>query len=401
MGGLDRLMRGVARARRLAIAAMITVVAATSASPAGAQVDPEAARVDMRGIYASLAVLLPLSVDDASFRDPARQAEIRNALDELARRARHVGDHVAGDDRRVQFLARSLSRETQEARQRFDEGRFDSAQFLVQRLTDFCVACHTRLPSPGDSPLASNFMSEAALAALPLTERASIQVATRRFDDALSTYETLFASPVVPPAALLTPLYEYLRVSIRVKNDLERPRPVLRKLAARPDLWSNLRGDVEDWLSALDRHAGESPGRPSIRSARAKLDEAQRRMRFPTDRRGLVQQLLASAELHRYLERHAGQTGPKMAEAYYLLGLIEARTHFDYLVSESDFYLETAIRMAPKAPVGRQAFELLEEETVLGWTGSGGDHMPAEIRRHLEELRALVEADPETGAKKD
>ncbi len=401
MGQVDRHRRGMARAKRRGLAGMIILVAGSWAAAAGAQVDSEAARADMRGIYASLGVLLPLSVDDAAFRDPARQAEIRSALDELARRARHVGDHVAGDDRRVQFLARSLSRETQEARERFDDGRFDSAQFLVHRLTDFCVACHTRLPSPGDSPIASGFMSDAALAALPLAERASIQVATRRFDDALSTYEALFASPIVPPAALLTPLYEYLRVSIRVKNDLERPRPVLRKLAARPDLWSNLRGDVEDWLSALDRHAGDAQKEPSIRSARAKLDEAQRRMRFPTDRRGLVQQLLASAELHRYLEQRPGQTGPEIAEAYYLLGLIEARTHFDYLVSESDFYLETAIRLAPKDPIGQLAFELLEEETVLGWTGSGGDHMPDAIRRHLEELRGLVEAGSEAGAETD
>lgn len=401
MARLDRLAGGVTRGKRLALVGMIIIFAGTWASAASAQVDSEAARKDMRGLYASLAVLLPLSVDDASFRDPARQTEIRAALDELARRAQHVGDHVAGDDRRVQFLARSLSRETQEARLRFDEGRFDSAQFLVHRLTDFCVACHTRLPSSGDSPLASGFMGDAALAALPPPERASIQVATRRFDDALSTYEALFASPVVPPAALLAPLYEYLRVSIRVKNDLERPRPVLRKLAARPDLWSNLRGDVEDWLSALDRHVADSQKQPSIRSARTKLEEAQSRMRFPTDRRGLVQQLLASAELHRYLEEHPGQTGPDMAEAYYLLGLIEARTHFDSLVSESNFYLETAIRLAPTDEIGRQAFELLEEQTVLGWTGSGGDHMPEAIRRHLEELRALVEAGSEVGAKAD
>ena len=394
MGRVDRSRGDVARRRRCAWVVGILMGAVIWVGAAFAQVDPEAARADMRGIYASLAVLLPLSVDDASFRDPSRQAEIRRALDELARRARHVGDHVAGEDRRVRFLAGSLSRETLEARARFDAGQYDSARFLVERLTDFCVACHTRLPSRGDSPIASAFMSDAALAKLPLAERASIQVATRRFEDALATYETLFASQAVPAPALLIPLYEYLRVSIRVQNDLERPLPVLRKLAARPDLWSNLRGDVEDWLSALDRYAGATRKEPSIGSARALLEEAQRRMRFPTDRRGLVQQLLASAELHRYLEQHPGETGRKIAEAYYLLGLVEARTHFDYLVSESDFYLETAIRMAPGDPVGRRAFELLEEETVLGWTGSGGDHMPAEIRAHLEELRGLVEASP-------
>jgi hypothetical protein len=162
--------------------------------------------------------------------------------------------------------------------------------------------------------------------------------------------------------------------------------------ATRPDLWSNLRGDVEDWIAALYRAAETPSDPPSIAGARALLAEAQRVMRYPTDRRGLVQQLLASGELHRYLEGRAGETGPDIAEAYYLLGLIETRTKLDYIVSEGEFYLETAIRLAPGDPVGQAAFDLLEEETVIGWTGSSGSHMPADVREHLDELRGLVEA---------
>lgn len=381
---------GIKQRSRRGVSAWFALAAIVVAGPAAAELDRAATQADMRAIYASIATLLPLSVDDAAFRSPEERVRIRTALAQLAGRAEHVGSHIAGDDRRIRYLARSLSRETNEALRRFEEGRFESAQFVVRRLTDFCVACHTRIPSPADSPVARGFVSDATLAKLAADERASIQVATRRFDDALTTYEALFASPSVQPAELLEPLSEYLRVSIRVKNDLERPRPILRKFVARPDLWSNLRGDVNDWLAALDKHVGQPQVSPSPASANKLLDEAQRVMRYPADRRGLVQQLLASSELHRYLERHAGQTGRDVAEAYYLLGLIESRTNFNYLVSESDFYLETAIRMAPGDPIGEQAFDLLEEETVLGWTGSSGDHMPADVRRNLDALRDLV-----------
>jgi hypothetical protein len=373
---------------------VLFMLAIAIAVPARAELDRPGTREDMREIYASIKILLPLSVDDAAFRSPNAREQINEALRNLAARAEHVGSHIAGDDRRIRFLGSALSRKTEEARIRFEEGRFESAQFLVRRLTDFCVACHTRMPSRNDSPLAQGFVSQDVLAKLPPAQRASIQVATRRFDDALATQESLFTSTAIQPAALLAPLNEYLRVSIRVKNDLERPRATLQKFAARPDLWSNLRADVEDWIAALDLYAKKPPAAASLDSARSLLEEAQSVLRFPTDRRALVQQFLASSELHRYLELHAGETNRNVAEAYYLLGLIESRTNFNFLVSESDFYLETAIRMAPNDPIGRAAFDLFEEEAVLGWTGSSGSRMPEDVRRNLEALRALVETAP-------
>jgi hypothetical protein len=50
--------------------------------------------------------------------------------------------------------------------------------------------------------------------------------------------------------------------------------------------------------------------------------------------------------------------------------------------------------MAPSDPVGRAAFDLFEEEAVLGWTGSSGSRMPEDVRQNLEALRALVEQTP-------
>ncbi|MEZ4290718.1 MAG: hypothetical protein R3E53_09370 [Myxococcota bacterium] len=186
---------------------------------------------------------------------------------------------------------------------------------------------------------------------------------------------------------------EYLTVSIRVKGDIARPIPVLRRFAARADLWTNLRSDVERWIQALERYAASPPGKPSLASARAILEEADSVARYPSDRRPLVHYLIASSQLNRFLEAHDAEGGRDVAEAYYWLGLIASRTEFDYFVSEGDFYLETAIRTAPRDPIAKQAFLLLEEETVLGWTGSGGSHMPADVRENLEALRQLVYPD--------
>jgi len=385
---------------RILLSAAGLLLCVQGASASAKEADRTQILVDMRAIYQSVEVLLPLSVDEAAFQDPAQREIIRKALEQLAARAAHVGGHVAGGDRRVRFLGSSLAEETRETLARFDAGRFDSARFFSARLTDFCIACHTRLPSPTDSavsrgfvPLADDFVSDAALAKLPLERRGELQVATRRFDDALTTFEAVIREPSGHPAALLEPLTQYLTVSIRVKNDLVRPVPVLKQLAARPDLWRQLRQDVDQWVATLERYGPMAPGAGSLPRARALLKEARAIADYPTDRQVLVHYLIASSELHRYLERRAGESDRDVAEAYYWLGLIESRLRSAFWISEADFYLETAIRIAPGESIAQQAFGLLEEETVLGWTGSGGSSMPEDVRQNLEALRALAYPD--------
>jgi hypothetical protein len=364
------------------------------AGGARAELDRGQTRSEMREIYASIRVLVPLSVDEKAFGDPKNRELIREALSKLAAHAEQVADHAGGraggNDLRIEYLASSLSRESVEALRRFDEGRKRDARFFMQQLPDFCVACHSALPSPKDSPLARDFVSDKELARLSPGQRAMLQVATRRFDDALSSYETLFASPRVHPAELLHPLTQYLTVAIRVKNDLGRPVPVLEKLATRPDLWRILKPDVDRWVETLKAYASEPQGRVTLESARAPLDEAAGIIRFPTDRQVLVHYLVASSRFHRYLEDHSGDRNRDVAEAYYWLGLIESRVGGNYWVSESDFYLETAIRLAPGDPIAEQAFALYEEEAILGWTGSSGNNMPPEVRSRIEKLRLMV-----------
>ena len=111
---------------------------------------------------------------------------------------------------------------------------------------------------------------------------------------------------------------------------------------------------------------------------------------LPTDRAALVHYVVASTILHRYIESHP-IGGPDIAEAYYLLGLTESRVGRAYWVSQADFFLETAIRMAPKQPFAEQAYALLEEETILEWSGSSGIHLPANVEQRLSELRELID----------
>jgi hypothetical protein len=348
-------------------------------------------RARMREIFESMRVLLPLSTSAEDLGAPEHRGAVTRALETLAAQADALGQHAGAGDAGRRYLGRNLAEDARNALDRFREERYDSAAFLVQQATENCIACHTKLESRGDSPLAEQFVDQEALARLSPEERARIQIATRQFDAALATLEGILASPEIHAGAMLDPITDYLIVSIRVKGDLERPVPVLERFAKRPDLWVQLRRDVEQWIRDLRELRPLATAPPDLATARKLIQEAYAPTPFVSDRRGLVRYVVASSVLHRAIA--AGGLSPaELGEAWYLLGICELQTADGFWVSQADVYLETAIRTAPKAPSAEQAYALLEAETIETYTGSSGAHVPRGLADHLAELRELVNA---------
>ncbi len=366
------------------------LIAASAPARAHAQYDPAETRPAMRRIYGDLRELLPLAVDEGAFADSANQPRVRAVLRALARDASALDDHTRGFDPGARYIARLLSRDVRQALQRFDRGNYAAAEYSVLETSSACVTCHSRLPSRKDSDVAKGFLDSAELKALPVLDRARLQAATRRFDEALASFESALVAPGIEPLELLRPLIDYLTICVRVKGDPRRAVPSLQKFAARPDVWTQLREDALQWVKDLEKLTPKELDSDDVALARAMIDRGREEGAYPADRRGLVEYLAASRILNRVVAVRR-DASPELAEAYYLLGAVEARIGQDFWSSPADFYLEMAIRMSPASEAGRRAYALLEEETVLGFTGSGGEHLPDDERARLDELKALVD----------
>ena len=354
-----------------------------------ADADREATRAAMRRVFEDVRVLLPLSVSGERFGAAGNQEAIRASLAGLARRAATLSSHGRPEDPRFRHLGSTLARDARDALWNYEQGQPENARFLIQQMTETCVSCHARLPSE-DSPLARRLLAGEALSGLSPTERAGLQMATRRFEDALATYEEILASPQHAPASLLEPITDYLIVALRVKRDPGRAIAVLEGFARRPDLWRSLRLDVEYWIASLGRFGEAVTRPPDPGRAKALLEEARREIRFPSDRRALVHYVVASSILHRFVDAtpDAGETA---AEAYYLLGLVESRIGRNAWVSQAGVLLEASIRLAPHAPFAETAYAILEEETLLDYGGAGGRELPGDVAATLAELRRLLD----------
>ena len=371
-------------------AALLLAQRAPAAEPAPA--GDAATRATMGRIVDSLAFVLPLSLSDERFASPAERQAILDALDALAANGAKLESHGQGRDLGFAFLSRSLARDTREVRNRFAAGRTAEARFLLLELTDHCAACHSRLPDSREHPVGRRLVDDPRVAALDADERVNLEVATRQFERSLASYEALFADPGRSAADLDLQGHVdgYLEVVVRVQNDPERGLRTFTALARRKDLPAALRENTAAWIASLRALRGRSfPGAP-LAEARALVAEAQDLSRYPDDRSALVVYLAASGILNRYLATQRAP-GPELAEACYLLGMIESRIGRSFWLSQTEFFLEQAIRLAPQKAFANDAYELLEEFLVSGYTGEGGDDaVPADVRARLEELRGLI-----------
>lgn len=378
------------RLRAIACGAGLLLAAGGAQAQSEGPAEREQTRATMQKIFESIRVLLPLSVNDDAFAAPENRATVEQALAALHDNADALAAHARTDDPARRYLGASLAADARQALERYRAAHYDGAAFQIQQTTENCVACHTKLRSPGDSPAAKHFVDRTALAKRPLAERARLEVATRQFADAAKTYEKLLASREIHPGELLTPLSDYLILEVRVRGEFDRARKTLDAFAKRPDLWRNLRADVVQWSRSLRELAPLRDRPPDLAAARELIEKARQLQRYPADRSSFVHYLVASSLLQRYVELPP-PTDRDAAEAYYLLGLCETHVGDDYWVSQADLYLETAIRLAPKEPFAEEAYVLLEEETLVGYTGSGGPHLPESVAKHLEELRELID----------
>ncbi len=398
---------------RLLLATLVAALAAPGLGAGIARAQASGApandpRPTMREVFEQMKVLIPLSLDEATWADPEAQPRIQSALDRLEHAASALEMHGRSREAGFNELALNLERDLREVREHYRIGAFEEARFFLTGSLQSCVACHVRLPSERTFPFADQLVEQVEVQSLDPRERAWLYVTVRRFDSALAAWEALMADPKLAPAELDAGgvLVDYLNVALRVRTDIPRAKKALAALAARKDVPVYLSERIASWRSALDRldPASFRPGAPkALEHGAALAIEAGQVAQGPFGRDGLIQDLAAASLLVRWLEedrarRSAETRNPTAkersdtAQAYYWLGVVEARSLDGFWVNLSERHLESAIRADPKGPFAKKAYARLEETQFLGYGGASGNELPADVVTNLRELRELIQA---------
>jgi tetratricopeptide (TPR) repeat protein len=374
------------------IAVFISVSIASAAGAAGGNEDTRAV---MRRAYTALSRLLPAALAPEPMVEGNANGELSAAVESLAEAAAQIESHARPSDAGFRFLGRSLASDAVLIRRRMATERFDDAGMLVVRMTENCIACHSRLPAQREPVFAAGLVTSVDRGGLSPVHRARLEIALRQFDRALDIHERLLADPQVQPAALdfSGALADYLTVALRVSGAPERARASLQKFARRSDLSQTLERALPIWIEALSSLAPEIEKPPTLERAGDILERGEALRRYPADRADLVHKIVASGMLYRYVQ---GEKVPQdsLAEAFYLLGISDAFLRRSFERSEAQFYLEQAIRLEPGSDLAQVAFAELETQTLLAYSGSSGLHLPGDVQRWLAQLKAIARSAP-------
>jgi hypothetical protein len=350
-----------------------------------------ATRSIMAKIFSSLTTVLPLSMNGKEFSDPKNRDKILAELRNMRDGTNALVDHTKSLDGSYEFIAKSMSRDIKDIYNWYDKGATSESRYLLQQVSENCISCHVKLPDPGHAPRMDHFFKEVAVSKLSAPEKARLQVALRQFDDALRTWEEMFKTwPKPGELFAMDTLPEYLKVVIRVKSDPKRALDTLDSLTKRTDLPKFMAREVDAWKNSLRNLAGDiSKQGNELNRSKKIIQNARRSMEYPMDRTALVDFIVASGLLNRFMQGKV-ITADNKAEAYYLLGMTEALIGRTTWLSQTDYYLEASVRSAPKSKTALKALDALEQQILTEYSGSGGTNIPDEVEANLEELRNLV-----------
>jgi hypothetical protein len=374
------------------------LIAIGLACSARAASEPQPSRETLRQVFDALATLLPLAISGADWNEGPAAGEVRASVATLAKAAQELAQHGDAGDVAFRFLSQSLASDARAIERQFQRKRYDHASYFTERAVESCIACHARLPAKQEGDFAESLLARVDVKSLSPLARASLETAGRRFDAALQTYESIFASSAAPLPVLdlSEAVSSYLVVALRVRRDPERAQRGLAILGRRSDLSAQLEQNLRTWSKALDDLRGALQQEPSLERARAILAQGRALTEFSLDAADRVHATVASSLLYRHLEEKRPR-GAQLAEALYLLARTESFAQRSFEVSESSHYLEEAIRAAPHTALAERAFARLELEALLEHSDPSGVDMPADVAKRLAELRRLSRIQPRSG----
>lgn len=344
----------------------------------------------MRGVFLTLTTAYKYSLDAEAFEDLTNRDQIRASLQALVANAAELESHGGGLDESFDYLRRSLARDAVDALGRFEQQQYVGSRFLLTRLTENCVTCHSKLPDEGGFELGAEFVKESGIQDLPAITRVDLEIATRQFDRALDTYEKIFRDNKQKPQTLsmVGAFEEYIRLCVAVKEQPERAVNTLTVFQGRDDVASSTKTLVSSWISDLENLDLAAAEGNELFVARNTIQKARAAKRFAEDRTDLVEFIAAAALLHRYLQR-GDHDASAQSEAFYLLAIAESNISRSYWVSEAASLLEQSIVAAPKSAVAKQAYAFLEQYTLSGHAVTARE-VPENIEQKLDSLRTLM-----------
>lgn len=350
-------------------------------------VDQQMVRAKMHELYVAFRDLQPYLYRREAFLDARNEGAITALLSKLDTGFHRSGFANTSYMQEPGFVStlRVLNEMLDDARLRFAEGRKGYALWRLKTSSNYCVSCHTRFEVEVDF-----FDSAASLPGLDKFEQGEFFLASRQFDRAAAAFLAAASAPTERFQAI-DALRKWLIIYVRVHPNPKAAIRELGKILRTGEFAEYERQELLGWLESLMAWSKESKAPPdSVEQAELLLRKAEQASDLLAARSGTVELLRATSVLHRIMDLRPEGAAGREAHILYLLGYAYSKLPLYFVNELPELFLERAIREAPDTQDARDAYNLLRDLLVLGYTGSGGTQMPPDVGAQLRELHDLA-----------
>lgn len=252
-----------------------------------------------------------------------------------------------------------------------------------------CAACHTQ-----DRRIKRAF-GVSKIRELDEYLAAEFSWLTRDYASALTSFENYFGGDARTAARDERALERVLVITAEVFADLPAAIDKLREFSKFIDADSRNRERIDAWIEVLSRLASQEDGLQSPLH-KMTVDQLDRFLshEWPALQAALgwhqqeAYWIVTRGELNRFLNRRPAERDvPKLL---YWLAVSDRALHYGFYNSLSRGFLERCIEEYPEHPYAKRCLDEYELLVLISFSGSGGTHVPWEVRRRVEELRRLV-----------
>jgi hypothetical protein len=267
------------------------------------------------------------------------------------------------------------------------------ARKILRAIPKYCIACHTRSSDRLDLSSVSEEVPKQLKTSL---ERAEYFDSTWQFDRALDEFEKVVNDASIAEKQQIDwqkAAYYGIATAVRVKQDPDRALKFVNLVIDSPSSPQFLKKDALQWQKSLLEWKKEptqtfDTEAELMAEAKRLIESAKALQRYPLDRDADIFYLRATATLHNFLTSHSDSSNA--GEALLLLGhCYEILQDLD-LWSLHELYYEACVYKFPHSPIAQTCFNRYEQSIFVGYSGSGGMSLPAQVKLHLENLRKLA-----------
>lgn len=354
-------------------------------------------RAVMDQLLAQIFVLKPFIASESGFNNPANSAAISDALKNMVALSKEVNHEERITRTGFGVSGRILTEQLEEVENVFNNGNKDYALENLRSTLGVCMSCHTQLPAVSTkfTTLNQTHLLENQF------EEAEFLYLIRNFDEAMRLYGELIAGYPLNNAEISNlekAVYRQIFYYVRVARDLQGLSIVLQRDSANPKLPEHLQNQIKGFIAAADGMQNEKYPQFTAAESEALRNYAEAMLNgapgsdFSLDSpQNMIAALKVSSVLYEYLSKYP-ETLLK-PDILYWLAYGERRSPYQSMHSLPDLYLKQCVIEYPKNPVAEKCLVEYEKFITVGFTGSGGTHIPADVVQELTMLRNLVKAD--------